>query len=111
MIQLDRVEPSPIKTVRAAGHSIEIHDGRVVVDGMARPVSPSGLAALQMLAQAPGSVVTRERLAQTLRSNCSAHAVDTTVLRLRRALGDKRIVATVTKRGYRLAVDEDSGAA
>jgi uroporphyrinogen-III synthase len=28
------------------------------------------------------------------------------VLRLRTALGDKNIVSTVVKRGYRLAVDE-----
>jgi uroporphyrinogen-III synthase len=34
------------------------------------------------------------------------HAVETAVLRLRTALGDKNIVSTVVKRGYRLAVDE-----
>ena len=33
-------------------------------------------------------------------------AVETAVLRLRAALGDKNIVATVVKRGYRLAVDD-----
>jgi uroporphyrinogen-III synthase len=33
------------------------------------------------------------------------------VLRLRTALGDKNIVATVVKRGYRLAIDEHPGAA
>jgi uroporphyrinogen-III synthase len=32
------------------------------------------------------------------------------VLRLRTALGDKNIVATVVKRGYRLAVDAPTGA-
>ena len=36
----------------------------------------------------------------------SAHAVETAVLRLRTALGDKKMVATVVKRGYRLPVDE-----
>ena len=34
------------------------------------------------------------------------HAVETAVLRLRTALGDKNIVSTVVKRGYRLPVDE-----
>ena len=34
------------------------------------------------------------------------HAVETAVLRLRTALGDKKMVATVVKRGYRLPVDE-----
>ncbi len=33
--------------------------------------------------------------------------VETAVLRLRTALGDKHIVSTVVKRGYRLAVDEE----
>jgi uroporphyrinogen-III synthase len=37
--------------------------------------------------------------------------VDTAVLRLRKALGDRSIVATVVKRGYRLAIDESSGVA
>jgi uroporphyrinogen-III synthase len=30
-------------------------------------------------------------------------------LRLRTALGDKNIVSTVVKRGYRLAVDDETG--
>ena len=34
------------------------------------------------------------------------HAVETAVLRLRTALGDRQIVSTVVKRGYRLTVDE-----
>jgi uroporphyrinogen-III synthase len=33
------------------------------------------------------------------------------VLRLRTALGDKNIVATVVKRGYRLALDNEHDAA
>jgi hypothetical protein len=40
-----------------------------------------------------------------------ATTVDTAVLCLRTALGDKNIVATVVKRGYRLAIDEHPGAA
>jgi len=38
-----------------------------------------------------------------------ANAVDTAVLRLRTALDDKNIVATVVKRGYRLAVGVPAG--
>ena len=37
--------------------------------------------------------------------------VETAVLRLRTALGDKNIVSTVVKRGYRLLVDEPMVAA
>lgn len=97
--------------VHAAGHLIEIVDGRVLVDGVARPVSPAGLATLRVLAHRPGFVVARDALLQALPGQGSTkHAVDSAVLRLRIALGDRLIVATVIKRGYRLAVDE-SGAA
>lgn len=98
--------------MRAAGHLIEILDGRVLVDGTVRPVSPAGMATLRALAADPGLVVTRERLLAALPGNGnSPHAVDTAVLRLRTALGDRDIVATVVKRGYRLAIDDRAGAA
>ena len=35
------------------------------------------------------------------------HAVEAAVARLRSGLGHKEIVATVVKRGYRLAIDEE----
>jgi len=98
--------------VHAAGHLIEIEDGRVLVDGLVKPVSPAGLATLRALAHRPGFVVPRDALLQALPGNGSSeHAVDSAVLRLRTALGDSQIVVTVVKRGYRLAVDAQSGAA
>ncbi|MGH3560280.1 MAG: uroporphyrinogen-III synthase, partial [Mycobacterium sp.] len=99
-------------TVYAAGHHIEIRSTCVLVDGVVRPLSPTGMATLRALAQHPGTVVARDELLQALSGNGSdTHAVETAVLRLRTALGDKDIIATVVKRGYRLAVDEQSGAA
>ncbi|KLO27099.1 bifunctional uroporphyrinogen-III synthetase/response regulator domain-containing protein [Mycolicibacter heraklionensis] len=98
--------------VHAAGHRIEIEESRVLVDGMVKPVSPAGLAALRVLAHRPGNVVARETLLRALpgRGN-NMHAVESAMLRLRTALGDSQIVATVIKRGYRLAVDSEEGAA
>lgn len=96
--------------VHAAGHRIEVRSSCVVVDGVARPVSPAGMATLRALARHPGRVVSRDDLLDALPGNGrSTHAVETAVLRLRNALGDKNIIATVVKRGYRLAVDQASG--
>jgi uroporphyrinogen-III synthase len=93
--------------VRAAGHLIDIRGTCVLVDGSVKPLSGSGMATLRALAQRPGHVVTRTDLLRVLpRSSNDTHAVDTAVLRLRTALGDRNIVATVVKRGYRLAIDE-----
>lgn len=95
------------RTLRAAGHMIEIRGSCVLVDGTIKALSPAGMATLRALAQRPGAVVARSELLRVLPGNGSdTHAVDTAVLRLRTALGDRNIVATVVKRGYRLAIDE-----
>ncbi|MDD4867179.1 MAG: uroporphyrinogen-III synthase [Mycobacterium sp.] len=97
--------PLRSRTIKAAGHQIEIRGSCVLVDGSVKTLSGSGMATLRALAQRPGDVVARTDLLQVLPGNSNdPHAVDTAVLRLRTALGDKNIVATVVKRGYRLAV-------
>ncbi len=97
-------------TISAAGHEIEIRGTCVLVDGEVKSLSGSGMATLRALAQRPGDVVARNDLLRVLPGNSNdPHAVDTAVLRLRTALGDKNIVATVVKRGYRLAIDERRG--
>jgi uroporphyrinogen-III synthase len=96
------------RTVRVAGHQLEIRGNCVVVDGVVKPVSPAGMATIRALAHRPGAVVSRNALLGALPgSGTDTHAVETAVLRLRTALGDKNIVSTVVKRGYRLAIDED----
>jgi uroporphyrinogen-III synthase len=97
-------------TVKAAGHTLDIRGTCALVDGSIKVLSPSGMATLRALAQRPGGVVTRGDLLHVLPGNSNdPHAVDTAVLRLRTALGDKNIIATVVKRGYRLAIDEPAG--
>ncbi len=99
-------------TIEAAGHRIEIRGSCVVVDGTVQSLSPAAMAILRALAQRPGAVVARNELLRALPgSGSDPHAVDTAVLRLRNALGDKNIIATVVKRGYRLAIDENSDVA
>lgn len=96
--------------VKAAGHRVDIRGTCALVDGSVKSLSGSGMAILRALAQRPGDVVARDDLLRVLPGNSNdPHAVDTAVLRLRTALGDRNIVATVVKRGYRLAVDERAG--
>ena len=101
------------RMVLAAGHRVEIRGNCVLVDGSVRSLSPAGMATMRALANRPGTVVSRRDLLAALPgAGSDTHAVETAVLRLRTALGDKSIVATVVKRGYRLALDEgDEGAA
>ena len=97
-------------TVYAAGHRIEVRSSCVIVDDVAKPVSPAGMATLRALIHTPGRVISRDDLLDVLPGNgTNTHAVETAVLRLRTALGDKNIVATVVKRGYRLAMDQPCG--
>jgi uroporphyrinogen-III synthase len=95
------------RTVTVAGHTLEIRGTCVLVDGMVKELSPAGMATIRALANRPGTVVSRRELLNALPGGgTDTHAVETAVLRLRTALGDKHIVSTVVKRGYRLAVDE-----
>lgn len=95
------------RTVQVAGHVLEIRGTCVLVDGVVKELSPAGMATIRALALRPGTVVSRGDLLSALPgSGSDTHAVETAVLRLRTALGDKQIVSTVVKRGYRLAVDD-----
>ncbi len=96
------------RTLRVAGHVLEIRGTCVMVDGAVKAVSPAGMATIRALAHHPGAVVSRFDLLGALPgSGTDTHAVETAVLRLRTALGDKNIVSTVVKRGYRLAIDDE----
>ncbi|AFM15084.1 uroporphyrinogen-III synthase [Mycolicibacterium chubuense NBB4] len=95
------------RTVRVAGHLLEIRGTCVLVDGTVKALSPAAMATIRALAHRPGAVVSRTDLLRALPgSGTDTHAVETAVLRLRTALGDKSMVSTVVKRGYRLTVDE-----
>lgn len=95
------------RRMRVAGHLLEIRGTCVLVDDVVKELPPAGMATIRALAHRPGSVVSRHDLLSALPgSGSDTHAVETAVLRLRTALGDKNIVSTVVKRGYRLAVDE-----
>ncbi|MDF0528833.1 uroporphyrinogen-III synthase [Tsukamurella sp. 8F] len=87
-----------------AGHKLGIRATCAVVDGEVRELSPNSLTLLKILAREPGAVVSRDVLLEALGGD-DPHVVEAAVARLRAALGAKELVATVVKRGYRLAVE------
>ncbi|MCC8478196.1 uroporphyrinogen-III synthase [Streptomyces globisporus] len=98
--------PASARILPVAGHRIEIRGHAVLVDDELRAVPPAGMALLHALARRPGWVVARADLLRALPgSGSDEHAVETAMARLRSALGVPRLIQTVVKRGYRLALD------
>ncbi|MEW1891052.1 MULTISPECIES: uroporphyrinogen-III synthase [unclassified Streptomyces] len=98
--------PARARTLPVAGHRVEIRGHAVLVDDELRAVPPAGMALLHALSRRPGWVVSRADLLRALPgSGSDEHAVETAMARLRTALGVPRLIQTVVKRGYRLALD------
>ncbi len=97
--------PARATRLRIATRDIELRGQAVVVDGEVRPVAPAPMAVLRALAAARGRVVSRRELLTALPNGGEEHAVETAIGRLRTALGEPRMVTTVVKRGYRLAME------
>ncbi|MFF8400956.1 uroporphyrinogen-III synthase [Streptomyces sp. NPDC015684] len=103
---LCRELPARARALPVAGHRVEIRGHAVVVDGELKPVPPAGMSLLRTLARRPGWVVPRAELLRALPgAGRDEHAVETAMARLRGALGTPKLIQTVVKRGYRLALD------
>jgi uroporphyrinogen-III synthase len=103
--RLEAVLPARAQRLEVAGRMVELRGQLVLVDGVARPVPPPGMALLRVLARRPGQVVTRAELLPVLPAGSTdEHAVETEMARLCGALGDPALVRPVA-RGYRLAGD------
>jgi uroporphyrinogen-III synthase len=93
------------RVLTVAEHRLEVRGSAVVVDGRLRPVPPGPMAVLRALARHPGRVVLRaDLLAELPGGGADEHAVEAAIARLRSSLGAPKIVQTVVKRGYRLAL-------
>ncbi|ATL28132.1 uroporphyrinogen-III synthase [Streptomyces formicae] len=107
---LCRELPARARVLPVAGHRVEIRGHAVLVDDELRPLPPAGMALLRALARRPGWVVARAELLRALPgAGSDEHAVETAMARLRTALGAPKLIQTVVKRGYRLAVDPAAG--
>ncbi|MFF1438220.1 uroporphyrinogen-III synthase [Streptomyces sp. NPDC058295] len=98
--------PSRARALPIAGYRVEIRGHAVLVDGNLKPVPPAGMSLLRALSRRPGWVVPRSDLLRALPgAGRDEHAVETAMARLRTALGAPKLIQTVVKRGYRLALD------
>jgi uroporphyrinogen-III synthase len=98
--------PSRARALPVAGHHMEIRGHAVLLDGELKPVPPAGMSLLRALSRRPGWVVPRADLLRALPgAGRDEHAVETAMARLRTALGSPKLIQTVVKRGYRLALD------
>ncbi|WP_240797599.1 uroporphyrinogen-III synthase [Streptomyces sp. F001] len=98
--------PGRARSLPIAGHRVEIRGHAVLVDGDLKPVPPAGMSLLRALSRRPGWVVARAELLRALPgAGRDEHAVETAMARLRTALGAPKLIQTVVKRGYRLALD------
>ena len=103
---LCRELPARARSFPVAGHRVEIRGHAVLVDCDLKPVPPAGMSLLRALSHRPGWVVARADLLRALPgSGRDEHAVETAMARLRTALGTPKLIQTVVKRGYRLALD------
>lgn len=95
-----REVPTPAGTVL-------VQPRRACLDGCPLALTPTTLAVLRLLVEAGGAVVTRPQIVAALPgSNATLHAAEVAVARLRDALGQRDLIETVVKRGYRLQVVE-----
>lgn len=93
-------ERDPVLTL--AGHTLQVRGHAAVVDGRVVELAPGPIGVLRALARRPGTVLSRAELTGGLPGGGDEHAVEMAVARLRAALGAP-LIATVVKRGYRLA--------
>jgi len=108
--RLEGEMPDRARSLPVAGHWLEIRGHAALVDGQLRVLPPNGMTLLQTLARRPGRVVSRAELLAALPGKGNdEHAVETAMARLRAALGSQKLVQTVVKRGYRLALDPAAG--
>ncbi len=91
-------------SVATSAGALRVQRTAALLDGHVLPLRPSGLEVLRLLAERPGEVVTRDQVLAVL-PGCSTdpHAAEMAVARVREVVG-RDLIATVVKRGYRLAV-------
>lgn len=80
--------------------TLELRGRCARLDGRPLALSPSAHRMLARLAETPGVIVPRATLLDLLPAGSTSHSVDTTISKLRGALGDSALIRTIVRRGY-----------
>jgi two-component system, OmpR family, response regulator RegX3 len=105
------------QAIRSGGVEIDLARHLIAVNGRDVSLTPREFSLLKALVGADGRVLSRERLIEELRgdepdADADTRAVDQNVARLRRKLGaERRLIATVSKLGYRVILNAPPSAA
>ncbi|SDY38930.1 uroporphyrinogen-III synthase [Herbiconiux ginsengi] len=99
----EHLEQTRVLRLATERGSIELRGRIASVNGEKTVLTPTALSLFRVLVSAGGATVSRAELAASAPEPLDDHAVDVAISRLRGALPDPTIVATVIKRGYRIA--------
>ncbi|HEV7184197.1 MAG TPA: uroporphyrinogen-III synthase [Leifsonia sp.] len=100
----EHLEGSAVSQVNTEYGPIELRGKLARVGEETTALSPVSLSLFRTLVRASGGTVSRAELAHSAPEALDAHGVDVAVSRLRAALPEAKVVQTVIKRGYRIAV-------
>jgi uroporphyrinogen-III synthase len=100
----EHLEDRAVSQVDTEHGSIELRGKLARVGGATTALSPVSLSLFRTLVRANGGTVSRAQLAHSAPEALDDHGVDVAVSRLRAALPEAKVVQTVIKRGYRIAV-------
>ncbi|NQX13335.1 uroporphyrinogen-III synthase [Microbacteriaceae bacterium VKM Ac-2855] len=99
----EHLEESCIPRIDTLYGLLELRGRLAIIDGVRVSLSPVALSLFRTVVAAEGATVSRDALARSAAEPLDDHGVDVAVSRLRQALPESRVIATVIKRGYRIA--------
>jgi Uroporphyrinogen-III synthase len=101
----EHLETQRVERVETRHGEVELRGAAVSIAGRRTQLSPGPLNLFRAIVRAGGAVVSRAELTRALAGGeADDHAMEVTLSRLRQALDDPTLIATVVKRGYRLDV-------
>lgn len=100
----EHLEANAVSQVDTEYGPVELRGKLASVGAETTALSPVSLSLFRTLVRAAGGTVSRVELAHSAPEALDAHGVDVAVSRLRSALPEGKVVQTVIKRGYRIAV-------